>query len=147
MEKYIQKSVVLAEIEKLSAYLDGFHEQRIIEKILSIIDTLEVKEVQEESVSEELEEAAKERVDAEDYGYVDEDGMPLYDSGYLEYMFKEGAKWQLAKIKSITLDDLGKFINEISKQFPEVSFAKVCKIATRTAKWLLDVELPKLEED
>ena len=64
-----------------------------------------------------------------------------------EQHFKDGAKWQLAKIKSITLDDLDKFINELSKQFPEVSFAKVCKIATRTAKWLLDVELPKLEED
>ena len=44
-------------------------------------------------------------------------------------------------------DDLGEFINELSKQFSEVSFAKVCKIATRTAKWLLDVELPKLEEE
>lgn len=99
----------------------------------------------EEPVSEELEEAAKERVDAEDYDYVNEDGMPLYDSGYLEYMFKEGAKWQLAKIKSITLDDLGEFINELSKQFPEVSFAKVCKIATRTAKWLMLNS--KLEED
>ena len=106
-----------------------------------------VKDRKEETVSEDLEEAAKERVDAEDYGYVDEDGMPLYDSGYLEYMFKAGAKWQFAKIKSITLDDLGEFINELSKQFPEVSFAKVCKIATRTAKWLLNIELPKLEED
>jgi hypothetical protein len=64
-----------------------------------------------------------------------------------EQHFKDGAKWQLAKIKSITLDDLGEFINELSKQFSEVSFAKVCKIATRTAKWLLDVKLPKLEED
>ena len=72
-------------------------------------------------------------------------GMPLYDSGYLEYMFKAGAKWQLAKIKSITLDDLREFINELSKQFPEVSFAKVCKIATRTAKWLMLNS--KLEED
>ena len=30
-----------------------------------------VKALQEEPVSEDLEEAAKERVDAEDYGYVD----------------------------------------------------------------------------
>ena len=52
-----------------------------------------------------------------------------------EQHFIDGAKWQLAKIKSITLDDLEKFINELSKQFPEVSFAKVCKIAARTAKW------------
>lgn len=80
MAHLINKAALVAEIKKLSAYLDSLHEQRIIEKILSIIDTIEV---QEEPVSE----------------------------------------------------DLGEFINELSKQFPEVSFAKVCKIATRTAKW------------
>lgn len=53
----------------------------------------------EEHVSDNLEEAAKERVDAEDYCCVDEDGMPLYDSDYLEYMFKEGANWQKEQIK------------------------------------------------
>ena len=45
MKELIDKAEVVAEIEKLSAYLDCLHEQRIIEKILSIIDTLEVKEV------------------------------------------------------------------------------------------------------
>jgi len=45
MKKLIDKAAVVAEIEKLSAYLDSLHEQRIIEKILLIIDTLEVKEV------------------------------------------------------------------------------------------------------
>lgn len=42
-------------------------------------------------------------------------------------------------------EDFGEYINELSKQFPEVSFAKVCKIATRTAKWLMLNS--KLEED
>ena len=45
MTQYINKDAVVAEIKRLSAYLDSLHEQRIIEKILSIIDTLEVKEV------------------------------------------------------------------------------------------------------
>lgn len=45
MEQYIKKSALLAEIEKLFAYLDSIHEQRLIEKILSVIDTLEVKNV------------------------------------------------------------------------------------------------------
>lgn len=67
-----------------------------------------------------------------------------YNEGYINGEYNRDR--QFAKIKSITLDDLGEFIKELSKQFPEVSFAKVCKIATRTAKWLLDVELPKLEE-
>ena len=43
-EQYIKKSEVVAELERLSAYLDTLHEQRIVEKILSIIDTLETKE-------------------------------------------------------------------------------------------------------
>ncbi len=43
--KLIDKAAVVAEIEGLSTYLDSLHEQRIIEKILSFIDALEVKEV------------------------------------------------------------------------------------------------------
>ena len=32
-------------------------------------------------------------------------------------------------------DELGEYINELSKQFPEVSFAKLSRIAVRVAKW------------
>jgi len=32
-------------------------------------------------------------------------------------------------------EDLGLYINELSKQFPEVSFAKLSRIAVRVAKW------------
>ena len=32
-------------------------------------------------------------------------------------------------------DDLSNYINELSKQFPEVSFAKLSRIAVRVAKW------------
>ena len=53
-QKLIDKADVVAEIEKLSAYLDCLHEQRIIEKILSIIDTLEVKEVNLEEKATQL---------------------------------------------------------------------------------------------
>ena len=31
--------------------------------------------------------------------------------------------------------DLGEYINELSKQFPEASFAKLSRIAVRVAKW------------
>ena len=34
-----------------------------------------------------------------------------------------------------TTEDLGEYINELSKQFPEVSFAKLSRIAVRVAKW------------
>lgn len=32
-------------------------------------------------------------------------------------------------------EDLGDYITELSKQFPEVSFAKLSRIAVRVAKW------------
>lgn len=32
-------------------------------------------------------------------------------------------------------EDLGEYINELSKQFPEVSFAKLSRIAVRVSKW------------
>lgn len=32
-------------------------------------------------------------------------------------------------------EDLGEYISELSKQFPEVSFAKLSRIAVRVAKW------------
>lgn len=32
-------------------------------------------------------------------------------------------------------EDFGEYINELSKQFPEVSFAKLSRIAVRVAKW------------
>lgn len=32
-------------------------------------------------------------------------------------------------------EDLGEYLNELSKQFPEVSFAKLSRIGVRVAKW------------
>ena len=32
-------------------------------------------------------------------------------------------------------EDLGEYISELSKQFPEVSFAKLSRIAVRVARW------------
>lgn len=91
MAKYINKSALEAEIKKLSAYLNS--------QILSIIDTLEVKEVQEEPVSEEMEEAAFDYADA-----------CKYDGGEkllcVEH-FKAGAKWQKEHLKRLeTYNDI-----------------------------------------
>lgn len=144
MVQYISKSAVLAEIRKYKnnaeAYLKYHHnrndksvyafeqEKLAMCELLSFLDTLEV---QEEPVSEDLKKAAKQ------YSFYIPTQCEATETWKkeTEQHFKDGAKWQLAKNKSITLDDLEKFINELSKQFSEVSFAKVCKIATRTAKW------------
>ena len=148
MAKYIDKPVIENILHKLWKKDTGFENidiariayNRALQDVQCEIDTIEV---QEEPVSEDLEKAAKQ------YSFYIPTQCEATETWKkeTEQHFKDGAKWQLAKNKSITLDDLGEFINELSKQFPEVSFAKVCKIATRTAKWLLDVELPKLEED
>ena len=84
-----------------------------LQKVLSLINSL-----QKEPVSEDLEEAAEE----------------WDESFYRSDAFKAGAKWQKAKDESTT-EDLGEYINELSKQFPEVSFAKLSRIAIRVAKW------------
>jgi hypothetical protein len=95
MAKYIDKDALVAEIKKLSAYLDSRHVQRLIEKILFIIDTIEVKEVQEEPVSEELEDFAKRQAD--EFAEREYEGGS-YDRGCLSKGYywgcKAGAKWQ-----------------------------------------------------
>lgn len=95
----------------------------------------------EDSVSEELEEAAN-KWDTEAsfnpfYMVLDNNGNPnevRQDYTTHAESFKAGAKWQKEKDESTT-EDLGMYINELSKQFPEVSFAKLSRIAVRVAKW------------
>lgn len=53
-----------------------------------------------------------------------------------------GAQWQKEK-DSTPSKDLEELINKLSGQFPDVSFAKLSRIAVRVAKWqrMQDVEL------
>lgn len=63
-------------------------------------------------------------------------------------------KLNLTKEKLVS-EDLGDYINELSKQFPEVSFAKLSRIAVRVAKWqkeqkakdAIDCEICEVEVD
>jgi hypothetical protein len=95
----------------------------------------------EDTVSEELEEAAN-KWDAEAsfnsfYMVLDNNGNPnevRQDYTTHAESFKAGAKWQKEKDESTT-EDLGKYLYELSKQFPEVSFAKLSRIGVRVAKW------------
>lgn len=84
----------------------------------------EPKDYCEEPVSDDLEKAAvnafKQIVDSDKNNFLE--------------IFKAGAKWQKTKDESTT-EDLGEYINELSKQFPEVSFAKLSRIAVRMARW------------
>lgn len=42
----------------------------------------------------------------------------------------------LEKQKEIKTEDFGEFINKLSKQFPQISFAKLSRIAVRVKNWL-----------
>ena len=89
-------------------------------------DTILAQMRGEEPVSEELEEASK------NYALNNTPWDDCKDE--IQESFKAGAKWQKAKDESTT-EDLGDYINKLSKQFPEVSFAKLSRIAVRVAKW------------
>jgi len=87
------------------------------------------------SVSEDLEESAEKA--AADAFFV----SPQWTAVGKE-LFKAGVEWQKEKdsILPIYLDE---YINELSKQFPEVSFAKLSRIAVRVAKWLKEQMMAK----
>ena len=57
-----------------------------------------------------------------------------------------GEKVPMATMDEETVsEDLGDYINELSKQFPEVSFAKLSRIAVRVAKWQKEQDQSTIE--
>ena len=59
---------------------------------------------------------------------------------FMRELESNGYKWnesslRIEKKEGSVNEDLGEYINELSKQFPEVSFAKLSRIAVRVAKW------------
>lgn len=49
---------------------------------------------------------------------------------------EDGSEWaHYEEHEEPVSEDLGEYINELSKQFPDVSFAKLSRIAVRVAKW------------
>ena len=109
MAQYIDKDALVAEIERLrinygclSEYDMGFSEGRssAFDEVLSFLDTLEVKEVKEEPVSNDLEEAAREwlkpKLDKSYINYGESKMMELtHFDGYAMLDATEfGAQWQ-----------------------------------------------------
>ena len=102
MKAYINKAAVVAEIDRLQEatmdknqnFLSSYHEGIFdgLSMLENFLDTLEVKEVQEEPVSNDLKEAAHLYVDTT-IEYFDSEGNPCC---YLA--FKAGAQWQKERI-------------------------------------------------
>jgi hypothetical protein len=112
------------------AYLRGFKDGAHAHKEL----------IANKPVSEELEKASKEWLSPQldksyaNYGETKQMELTHFDGYAMLDAIEFGAKWQKAKDESTT-EDLGEYINELSKQFPEVSFAKLSRIAVRVSKW------------
>lgn len=91
-----------------------------LQNVLTYIDSL-----QEEPVSEDFEMALAEMIAKAQKCVVEP--------------WVVAAQWkdELIKLASeeFVSEELGEYINELSKQFPEVSFAKLSRIAVRAAKW------------
>ena len=82
MAQYIDKDVLVAEIERLACPEHG----SLCDKLLEFLDSLEVKEVGKEPVSEDLEEAAMK------YAKLKHKDDVLQKIVSLD--FKAGAQWQ-----------------------------------------------------
>lgn len=124
MKQYIDKADVMAEIEKLQLCTmdeDGnFYspeaqgEYNALCKLESFIDTLETKEIQEEPVSKDLEEACDEYYDEtwDEHGgkamVVDGCHDIWFPSQATDDFYKAGALWQ----KEQVIDKACEFINK-----------------------------------
>ena len=85
-----------------------------------------VKALQEEPVSEDLLVAANK-------AWLESEDKESYAETFIDG-FVACFNWQKRK-DSISSKDLEELINTLSKRYPEVSFAKLSRIAVRVAKW------------
>ena len=126
MEQYIKKVPLVAEIEDLKSAaevmltgktdLSYWRAQKdLSERLLSLINKSEVEDVAEKYAYEK-------------YPSVGVANTEIYNA------VKFGGNWQKTRDELVP-EDLGEYINELSKQFPEVSFAKLSRIVVRAVKW------------
>ena len=129
--KLIDKDILVAEIKKHQAIWDGMDDdyckgQRLAySDVISFLDTLEVREVREESVSKDLEEAAFDYAEA-----------CKYDGGEkllcVEH-FKAGAQWQkqqnTLEVKEVDLDNELDFVKDAYYYFTSDERDSMKKVA------------------
>jgi hypothetical protein len=109
MTDKVQK--IREEVERIQLYTQS----EVLKQVLDYIDV-----VQKEPISE------KQCMYSKD-NYTEEDRKVLCDGCKEECEYAQNGE--------PVSEDLGEYINELSKQFPEVSFAKLSRIAVRVAKW------------
>lgn len=138
MEQYIKKVPLVAEIEDLKSAaevmltgktdLSYWRAQKdLSERLLSLINKSEVEDTVNITDDEDLESVA-EKYAYEKYPSIGVANTEIYNA------VKFGVNWQKTRDELVP-EDLGEYINELSKQFPEVSFAKLSRIVVRAVKW------------
>ena len=95
--KLIDKDALVSEIEKLYNGEIDTYTRNILDRLKSNIDTLEVKEVQEESVSEDLEEEIDNYVKRNGY-----DGLDSIEE--VKYIANHFAEWQKQQMMKDAVD-------------------------------------------
>lgn len=95
----------------------------------------------EKPINDDLEEAAKNHA-AERYRTTRDREL----AEKCKWSFKAGAQWKEKKDKQPISDDLSAEIDYLSKRYPEVSFAKLTRIAVHVANWQMQ-QIFKVKED
>ena len=147
MKQYIDKSAAIAKIRSLQdSTVDeegNFYtakaqaEYNILCMLESFLDTLEVKEVEEEPVSKDLEEAAKkvgQKYFPDEYNVW---ARPNYEAKKAECAFMEGAQWQkeqtIYKACNYLFSHMGLFVtyfdDDIVENIERSDFIKKFRIA------------------
>lgn len=99
------------------------------------------KQQDKQPVNDDLEEAAKNHA-AERYRTTRDREL----AEKCKWSFKAGAQWKEKKGKRPISDNLEEEIDYLSKRYPEVSFAKLTRIAVHVAKWQMQ-QIFKVKED
>lgn len=153
MEQYIDKSSVVAEIERRQSIVldplnNNIHTKRLEEtykSILSFINTLKVKEVKEEPVSNDLERAAllhypKMSRISEPHGFIPADNKSHYLGDANEdkrKAFIVGAQWQKQQnVIEMKVADLEKEKDNYWNKLCDSEFGELLE---RDAKWFDDI--------
>ena len=108
--------------------------RNLCNELLSFIDTLQEEPVSCLDNGDMPKERWKQAVEAASHqrNYRSSKGLTETKDDY----FVDGVQWADEHPKEEPVsEDLGEYINELSKQFPELSFAKLSRIAVRAAKW------------
>lgn len=106
-------------------------------EVLAILDTMQEQHVKESAEIQHEDKSCEDNGNSltkEPTSWLDEFRAKL-DSLSKEEFEQLWGKYGAEEKEELVSEDLDDYINELSKQFPEVSFAKLSRIAVRVSRW------------